>query len=140
MLILERDGVFVLETVNTHYVMSVSEQGLLCHEHWGRKCADIEDYRCTYKPWERNSNHSARDLARTEYIPYGGTCYRTPAFVATFSFLPSSFIEEANIGISFTGRLSTQKYPISSIAWITVDFPAPESPVTIISCIKSPSD
>ena len=84
MLILEKDGVFILETENTHYVMSVSEQGLLCHEHWGRKCADIEDYRCTYKPWERNSNHSARDLAKTEYIPYGGTCYRTPAFVAAY--------------------------------------------------------
>ncbi|MBE6774000.1 MAG: alpha-galactosidase [Ruminococcaceae bacterium] len=84
MLILENKGVFVLETKNTHYVISVDPDGLICHEHWGRKCADIEDYRCTCKPWERNSNHSARDLARTEYIPYGGTCYRTPAFAATY--------------------------------------------------------
>ena len=84
MLILENNGVFVLETENTHYVMAVDSQGVLNHEHWGRKCADIEDYKCTYKPWERNSNHSARDLSKTEYLPYGGTCYRTPAFVATY--------------------------------------------------------
>ena len=84
MLILENNGVFVLETENTHYVMSVDCTGVLNHEHWGRKCADIEDYKCTYKPWERNSNHSARDLSKTEYLPYGGTCYRNPAFVATY--------------------------------------------------------
>lgn len=84
MLILERDGVFVLETENTHYVMAVDCEGVLCHEHWGRKCADIEDYKCTFTPWEKNSNHSARDLSKTEYLPYGGTCYRTPAFVVTY--------------------------------------------------------
>lgn len=85
MLILENNGVFILETENTHYVMSVNQQGELCHEHWGKKCADIEDYKCTYIPWERNSNHSAKDLARTEYLPYGGTCYRTPAFSVTYA-------------------------------------------------------
>ncbi len=84
MLILEKDGVFVLETQNTHYVMAVDCTGVLCHEHWGRKCADIEDYKCTFTPWEKNSNHSARDLSKTEYLPYGGTCYRTPAFVVTY--------------------------------------------------------
>ena len=84
MLILERDGVFVLETENTHYVMAVDCTGVLCHEHWGRKCADIEDYRSTFTPWEKNSNHSARDVSKTEYLPYGGTCYRTPAFVVSY--------------------------------------------------------
>lgn len=44
MLILENNGVFILETQNTHYVMSVDSEGVLCHEHWGRKCADIEDW------------------------------------------------------------------------------------------------
>lgn len=85
MLILENNGVFILETQNTHYVMSVDNEGVLCHEHWGKKCADIEDYRCTFKPWERNSNHSARDASKTEYLPYGGTCYRTPAFSAVYA-------------------------------------------------------
>ncbi len=85
MIILENNGVFVLETKNTHYVMAVDCTGVLNHVHWGRKCADIEDYKCTYKPWERNSNHSARDVGKTEYLPYGGTCYRTPAFVATYA-------------------------------------------------------
>ena len=84
MLILENNGVFVLETQNTHYVMAVNSIGELNHEHWGRKCADIEDYKSTYLPWERNSNHSARDLSKTEYLPYGGTCYRTPALVVTY--------------------------------------------------------
>ena len=85
MLILENNGVFILETENTHYVMAVDCTGVLCHEHWGRKCADIDDYKSTYTPWEKNSNHSARDMAKTEYLPYGGTCYRTPALVVTYA-------------------------------------------------------
>ena len=84
MLIHESNGVFVLETENTHYVMAVDCTGVLGHEHWGRKCADIDDYKSTYTPWEKDSNHSARDYGKTEYLPYGGTCYRNPAFVATY--------------------------------------------------------
>ena len=84
MLILERDGVFVLETENTHYVMAVDCEGGLCHEQWDKKCADIEDYKSTFTPWEKNSNHSARDLSKTEYLPYGGTCYRNSAFVVSY--------------------------------------------------------
>ncbi len=84
MKILENNGVFILETENTHYVMAVDSEGVLNHLHWGRKCAD-EDYFCTYKTWDINSNHSARDLSKTEYIPYGGKVYRPVCFMATYA-------------------------------------------------------
>lgn len=83
-MIYQRDGVFILETENTHYVMAIDSEGVLNHVHWGKKCPDIEDYICTYVPWERNSNHSARDMSKTEFLPYGGTCYRNPAFVVVY--------------------------------------------------------
>lgn len=83
MIILERDGVFILETENTHYVMGIDCEGWLNHLHWGSKCP-LEDYYCTYKPWERNSNHSARDFSKTEYLPYGGAAYRPVAFTCTY--------------------------------------------------------
>ena len=35
MLILENNGVFILETKNTHYVMAVDKEGVLTHLHWG---------------------------------------------------------------------------------------------------------
>ena len=84
MLILENNGVFILETKNTHYVMAVDKEGVLTHLHWGDKCA-IEDYAPVYKGNESSSNHSARDLSKTEYIPYGGIVYRPPAFMATYA-------------------------------------------------------
>ena len=84
MLILENNGVFILETKNTHYVMAVDKEGVLTHLHWGDKCA-IEDYAPIYKGNESSSNHSARDLSKTEYIPYGGIVYRPPAFMATYA-------------------------------------------------------
>ena len=83
MIILENNGVFILETENTHYVMAVDKEGVLTHIHWGDKCA-IEDYAPVYKGNESSSNHSARDLSKTEYIPYGGIVYRPPAFMATY--------------------------------------------------------
>lgn len=83
MIILENNGVFILETENTHYVMAVDKEGILTHIHWGDKCA-IEDYAPVYKGNESSSNHSARDLSKTEYIPYGGIVYRPPAFMATY--------------------------------------------------------
>lgn len=83
MLILENDGVFILETEKTHYVMAVDSEGVVNHLHWGAPC-NVEDYASTYKSWERNSNHSSRDFSKTEYIPYGGTVYRPPAFMATY--------------------------------------------------------
>ncbi len=83
MKILEKDRVFILETQNTHYVMAVDSEGTLSHLHWGKPCKD-EDYVSVYKSWDINSNHSARDLSKTEYIPYGGKVYRTPAFIATY--------------------------------------------------------
>jgi alpha-galactosidase len=83
MLIYEANGVFVLETKNTHYVMAVDKEGVLTHLHWGDKCA-IEDYASLYTGNESSSNHSARDLCKTEYIPYGGIVYRPPAFMATY--------------------------------------------------------
>lgn len=83
MLILENNGVFVLETKNTHYVMAVDKEGVLTHLHWGDKC-EINDYAATYTGRHGSSNHSARDVSKTEYIPYGGIVYRPPAFMATF--------------------------------------------------------
>ena len=83
MIILENNGVFILETENTHYVMAVDKDGILTHLHWGDKCA-IEDYAPVFKGNESSSNHSARDLSKTEYIPYGGIVYRPPAFMATY--------------------------------------------------------
>lgn len=83
MKILEKNGVFILETKNTHYVIAVDNEGVLNHLHWGKPC-DTEDYVSTYVSWERNSNHSSRDLSKTEYIPYGGTVYRPVAFMATY--------------------------------------------------------
>ena len=83
MKILEKDGVFVLETQNTHYAMAVDKVGVLTHLHWGKPCA-YEDYSSTYTGNESSSNHSARDLSKTEYIPYGGIVYRPPAFMATY--------------------------------------------------------
>lgn len=83
MLILENNGVFILETQNTHYVMSVDNKGVLTHIHWGKKC-EIADYKPTFIGGESSSNHSARDLSKTEYIPYGGIVYRPPAFMATY--------------------------------------------------------
>ncbi len=83
MKIIENNGVFILETENTHYVMAVDSEGIINHLHWGKKCND-EDYISTYIANERNSNHSSRDLSKTEYIPYGGTVYRPVAFMATY--------------------------------------------------------
>lgn len=84
MKILEKDGVFILETMNTHYVMAVDNEGILNHLHWGKPCNE-DDYVSTYISHERNSNHSSRDLSKTEYIPYGGTVYRPVCFMATYS-------------------------------------------------------
>ena len=36
MIILENNGVFILETENTHYVMGVNCKGELNHLHWGK--------------------------------------------------------------------------------------------------------
>ena len=83
MLILENNGVFILETKNTHYVMAVDKEGVLTHLHWGDKC-EINDYKATYTGHHSSSNHSARDISKTEYIPYGGIVYRPPAFMATY--------------------------------------------------------
>ena len=83
MLILENNGVFILETQNTHYVMAVDKEGVLTHLHWGKKC-EIADYKATYTGNNDSSNHSARDICKTEYIPYGGIVYRPPAFMATY--------------------------------------------------------
>ena len=83
MLILENNGVFILETQNTHYVMAVDKEGVLTHLHWGKKC-EIADYKATYTGRNDSSNHSARDISKTEYIPYGGIVYRPPAFMATY--------------------------------------------------------
>ena len=74
MLILENNGVFILETKNTHYVMAVDKEGVLTHLHWGDKC-EINDYKATYTGHHSSSNHSARDLSKTEYIPYAGIGY-----------------------------------------------------------------
>ena len=70
--------IFVIETKNTHYVMGVSEKGILRHLHWGKK-ACVDDYNISPE-WERNSNHSELDYISEEYSPFGGTRYRSCAF------------------------------------------------------------
>lgn len=64
--------IFVIETKNTHYVMGVSEDGLLRHIHYGKKASDYD----AIITRECNSNHSALDYAKQEYTPFGGTMYR----------------------------------------------------------------
>lgn len=83
MKILENNGIFILETENTHYCIAINSEGTPEHLHWGRKCAD-EDYKSVYKSYDRNSNHSAKDLGKTEYLPFGGTVYRPVAFKCTY--------------------------------------------------------
>ncbi|MBR3148978.1 MAG: alpha-galactosidase [Eubacterium sp.] len=72
------DNIFVIETKNTHYVMGVSEKGILRHLHWGRK-SPVSEYGVSPE-WERNSNHSELDYIAEEYSPFGGTRYRSCAF------------------------------------------------------------
>ena len=56
--------------------------------------------------------------------------------IAIFSigFLDSTH-NSANFVSKAGGRLSIQKYPISSITFIACDFPAPDIPVTITNFI-----
>ena len=53
---------------------------------------------------------------------------------ATLSIFPSLCLHaSANFVINVGGRLSTQKYPISSKLLVASDLPAPDNPVTIIN-------
>lgn len=84
MKIIHTDNVFVLQTKSTHYVIAVNSDKKIEHLHWGKKC-DIEDYTSFYSSNERNSNHSAADCSKTEYLPYGGTAYSLLDFVASYA-------------------------------------------------------
>ncbi|MCH5320563.1 MAG: alpha-galactosidase [Eubacterium sp.] len=84
MKIVENNKVFIIETKSTHYVMAVDCEGVLNHIHWGKPCK-AEDYVCSYNGWEKNSNHSAREFSKTEYITFGGTVYRPNAIAAKYA-------------------------------------------------------
>lgn len=76
-----KNGIFILETENLQYVLNAGKGGVF-NLHWGAKCPaeDFEDVKLK----EQNSNHSALDLARTEYAPFGGTMYREHAIKCEF--------------------------------------------------------
>ncbi|MGN0447969.1 MAG: alpha-galactosidase [Acutalibacteraceae bacterium] len=82
--IFERDNIFILETDNTHYCLGVDCGGNIEHIHWGKKCLK-EDYIRNFDGHERNSNSSAREVFKTEYISYGGPVYRPHALIAKHS-------------------------------------------------------
>lgn len=84
MKITESNRVFIIETKSTHYVMAVDCEGVLNHLYWGKPCKAV-DYISSYNGWEKNSNHSARELSKTEYITFGGTVYRPNAFSAKYA-------------------------------------------------------
>lgn len=83
MKISENEGLFIIETENTHYVLSPDDTGLLRHVHWGKKC-DEGQYVNPVRENEKNSNHTSLDVVNTEYIPFGSTCYKAFAFKAEY--------------------------------------------------------
>ncbi|MGN0531354.1 MAG: alpha-galactosidase [Eubacterium sp.] len=76
-------NVFVINTLNTHYVMGVNNNGVLQHIHWGAKLP-TEEY-SVFNHWERNSNHSALDYTKEEYSVFGGTRYRAAALKCIYA-------------------------------------------------------
>lgn len=84
MQIIENNGVFILETKSTHYVMAIDCDGILSHIHWGKPC-ELYDYLSLYNNKENISSHPAREFSKTEYITFGGTVYRPNAFAASYS-------------------------------------------------------
>lgn len=70
-------NVFLINTLNTHYVMGVNDDGVLQHIHWGAKMP-VDQY-SVFNEWERNSNHSELDYTKEEYSVFGGTRYRAAA-------------------------------------------------------------
>lgn len=55
-------NVFVINTLNTHYVMGVNDDGVLQHIHWGAKMP-VDEY-SVFNEWEHNSNHSELDYTK----------------------------------------------------------------------------
>ena len=78
MSIREKDGIYIVETENTHYVCAADDNGLFRHLHWGKKCADSAYIKPEVQA-DRSSNHSGLDISNTEYLAYGSDCYRVPA-------------------------------------------------------------
>lgn len=78
------NGLFIIETKSTHYVMAVDQEGVLNHIHWGKPC-HMNDYVLQYNGEEKNSHHSAREFSKTEYVTCGGTAYRPHAFAARYA-------------------------------------------------------
>lgn len=74
-------GIFVIETKNTHYVLGAGEDGLLRSIHHGKKASDYK----AILTRECNSNHSALDYTKQEYTVFGGTMYRNCAFKCTYA-------------------------------------------------------
>lgn len=78
-----KDGIFILETEHTQYVMGVGTDSILYHIYWGAPCKHSDFF--ALPGYEKSSNHSELDLAKTEYTPFGGTMYRDCAFKCTYA-------------------------------------------------------
>lgn len=81
MSIINKENIFILNTLNTHYVIGICENGVY-HIHWGKKCRE-DDYEIPVSK-EENSNHSVPDFEKTEYAPFGGAIYRETALKCAF--------------------------------------------------------
>lgn len=80
---LEKNGIFILETKNTHYVFGIDEAGYNRHLHWGDKC-NAADYEFTDICGE-NAYNSMLDEYKQEITPFGSTMYRECDIKARFS-------------------------------------------------------
>ena len=84
MKIIEKNGLFIIETENTHYVCGADGTGLFRHIHWGKKCAP-DSYIKPVVHGEKTSNVPGIDVSDTEYMTFGAACTRTPALKAEYA-------------------------------------------------------
>ena len=84
MTISEKNGIFIIETENTQYVMGVDSDGLLRHIYWGKKCSP-DSFLSAKRSIEKNSNYTALDYIKQEYTPFGSACYRVPALFVRYA-------------------------------------------------------
>ncbi|MDD6727848.1 MAG: alpha-galactosidase [Eubacteriales bacterium] len=114
-----KNGIFVLETENTHYVLGVDKNGYNRHIHWGKKC-DVKDYRI-FNWGDENSNHTTLDEMKQECTAFGQTMYRECVLKATFpdgcreinSKFIGSKIEGSTLTLTFSDKLYSLEYDLS---------------------------
>jgi len=76
------DNIFVLETVNTHYVFGIDKSGRNRHFHWGRKCK-LSDY--SAQVWDGTERDDWLSGAKQEYAVFGGIMFRESDLKVKFS-------------------------------------------------------